>query len=191
METKDIFLLVIAACGWIWGIVQFFLNKKIQRHDKITDRKFEAYQIFMSKFDQLNESMRLDNKKVFDLSSLFLKKILIDKVDPSIALIDFNEELKGYMIKSLEPLQILSAELNRIYLVGSKTVIKKIEEFQNLAKNLQEEFSSILENMSFSNPNDLSEKIKSMGNDERMNRFENLRREIIILMREEVAQDKK
>jgi uncharacterized membrane protein SpoIIM required for sporulation len=53
MEIKDFILIVIAFLGWTWGVILYFINRKLQRKEKMTDRRFEVYSGYMKKADEL------------------------------------------------------------------------------------------------------------------------------------------
>ena len=61
MDNKDILLIVIAFLGWLWGIIQFIINRKYHNKDKQIDRKYEAYSSYMKKCDQTNPTFKLVN----------------------------------------------------------------------------------------------------------------------------------
>lgn len=61
METKDYFIIGLGILGWIWGIIQFRLNRKYQKSDKAPDKRFEVYSNFMNQMDEISLSMKNNN----------------------------------------------------------------------------------------------------------------------------------
>jgi hypothetical protein len=43
VENKDYFIIGLGILGWIWGIIQFRLNRKYQKTDKAIEKRFEVY----------------------------------------------------------------------------------------------------------------------------------------------------
>lgn len=54
MEKKDYIVIGLGILGWIWGIIQFRLNRKYQKSDKALEKRFEVYSNFMNQMDEMN-----------------------------------------------------------------------------------------------------------------------------------------
>jgi hypothetical protein len=188
MDNKDILLIVIALLGWTWGIIQFLINRRNQKRDKLVDRRYEAYSTYMKKMDLLMDSVRTNPNAIFGVSTDFLKKVMnsdVDQIDN--ALIEFNEKLIDYVRKSLEPLQILNQELNALLLICSKDLLYKIEDIKKLTTDFNNE---VLKSLSMINPNDsntLEREFHTLSHDERWLRFADLYEGIKELMRKEIG----
>lgn len=58
MENKDYFIIGLGILGWIWGIIQFRLNRKYQKADKAIEKRFDVYSKFMNQMDEMSLNMR-------------------------------------------------------------------------------------------------------------------------------------
>lgn len=76
LALKDIILIIIAALGWIWGVVLFAFNRKIQKKDKVIEKRIEAYSAYLKKIDELTKNMRSDPQMVYGISTEFMKEII-------------------------------------------------------------------------------------------------------------------
>ena len=54
MENKDYFIIGLGILGWIWGIIQFRLNRKYQKTDKAIEKRVEVYSNFMNQMDEMS-----------------------------------------------------------------------------------------------------------------------------------------
>ena len=189
MELKDILLIMIAVLGWTWGVIQYFINRRNQRKDKESDRKYLAYSKYMTKADEVMNSIRTDPNMVYGITTDFLKTILNENDEKRIneALVEFNENLLGFTKKASEPLLILRQELNSLRLICSDQLELKIAEFNELATDYNNEFQNVLGSISATRPNEMAEQLETIGHDDRWKRFESLNKEIIDLMRQEIS----
>jgi hypothetical protein len=190
MEFKDFFLIILAFLGWSWGIVQYFINRKLQRKDKLIERRFLAYSNYMKKSDELMKSLRDDPSMIYGITNDFLKKILTeDESQIDDALLLFNEKLFDFAKKATEPLLILNQELQSLLLVCSNELIPFIEQYRLLASDFNNEFQNILSSISFNEPKVLQEELTTMGHNNRWKQFELLNNKILQLMRKEIGSD--
>jgi hypothetical protein len=196
MVIKDWLLIVVAFLGWTWAIAQYFLNRKLQKKDKLVDRRYEAYSNYMKKSDELMHNLRNDPKTAYGLPSDFFKALVNhDEKEINKASISFNETLKGVIKNASEPTMILNKELSSLLLVCSKELQSKIEKYKLLAQNHSEEIIKILESITYeifiNNQKDFlanfQEGLLNFNHDKRWEELERLDKEILELMRSELC----
>ncbi len=193
METKDYFIIGLGILGWIWGIIQFRLNRKYQKADKAIDKRFEVYSNFMNQMDEMSLNMRTDPNATYGISTEFMSEVVTGDEDRiNNALIKFNEKLLETTRNSLQPMMIVNSELNKLKLVASQKLIPKITEYKTLVNDYTSEFQTVLNKLS--NSNDLeytAQQLQSIGHEERGKRMGELWLEIESLMRDEIDYYKK
>ena len=188
MEAKDIILVIIAILGWAWAIVQYLINRRLQKKDKLNDRRYEAYSSYMKKSDELMQNFRTDPNMIFGITTEFFKEILNGDQDlTNNALLKFNEKLLEFVRKATEPLMILNQELNSLKLVCSKDLISKILEFDSLANDFNNEVCKTLSLISPNDSNTMTRQLETLSHSERWVRFESLNKEILDIMRKEIG----
>jgi hypothetical protein len=188
METKDYFIISIGLLGWFWGIIQFRLNRKYQKHDKAIEKRFEVYSNFMCQMDEMSLSMRNDPKAMYGISNDFMTEMLsLDEERINNALLKFNSDLLETTKKSIQPMLIINQELNKLKLVASEKLLPKISEYKSLVNDYTNDFQSVLNKMSTSNDLEKNAKeLQSIGHEERGLRMGVLWLEIENLMRDEI-----
>jgi len=193
MEIKDYLIIGLGVLGWIWGIVQFRLNRKYQKADKAIEKRFEVYSNFMNQMDEMSLNMRTDPNAIYGIPTEFMSEILTgDESRINNALLKFNENLLETTRKSLQPMMIVNSELNKLKLVASEKLLPKITEYKTLVNDYTNEFQTVLN--SLSTTNDLkynAKQLQSIGHEERNNRMGKLWIEIESLMRDEIDYYKK
>jgi vacuolar-type H+-ATPase subunit E/Vma4 len=193
METKDYFIIGLGILGWIGAIIQFLLNRKYQKSDKATDKRFEVYSNFMNQMDEMSLSMRNDPNMIYGISNDFMSEVITgDEERINNALIKFNEKLLEMTKSSLQPMMIVNQELNKLKLVASEKLLPKINEYKVLVNDFTNEFQAVLNKLS--NSNDLeytAEQLKNIGTQERGEKMTELWQNIENLMRNEIDYYKK
>jgi vacuolar-type H+-ATPase subunit E/Vma4 len=193
METKDYFILGLGILGWIWAIIQFRLNRKYQKLDKATDKRFEVYSNFMNQMDEMSLSMRNDPNMTYGISNEFMAEVITgDEERINNALLKFNQKLLESTKNSLQPMMIVNQELNKLKLVASEKLLPKINEYKVLVNDFTNEFQTVLNKLS--NSNDLeytAQQLQSIGQEERGKRMTELWQNIEVLMRDEIDYYKK
>jgi len=190
MELKDVILIALAFLGWSWGVIQYFINRKLQKKEKMTDRRFEVYSGYMKKADELMNSVRTDPNMIYGISTEFYKQILTgDEEQMNNALINFNEKLLEFVKKASEPLMILRQELSTLLLVCSKELRPMIEQYRFLATDFNNEFQNVLGTLKTNDAQKMQEKLTTMGHDTRWRQFETLNEDILKTMRKELGYD--
>lgn len=188
MEQKDIWLIILAALGWSWGIIQFFINRRNQKNDKALEKRFEVYTAYMKKSDELMEQMRTDPNMVYGITTEFMSELLSgDQDQTNNALLSFNSKLLEFTKRATQPLMILNQELNNLYLVCSNELIPKIQEYKKLTNDYNSEYQSILQTISPKDGQDMINKLTLIGHDKRWTRLTELNTEILSLMRNEIG----
>ena len=193
MEINDYFIIGLGILGWIWGIIQFRLNRKHQKTDKAIDKRFEVYSNFMNQMDEMSLNMRKDPNATYGISTEFMSEMLTyDENRINNALLKFNENLLETTKNSLQPMMIVNSELNKLKLVASEKLLPKITEYKTLVNDYTNEFQTVLNNLS--NSKDLeytAQQLQSIGHEERGKKMVELWQEIESLMRDEIDYYKK
>lgn len=193
METKDYLIIGLGVLGWIWGIIQFRLNRKYQKEDKAIEKRFEVYSNFMNQMDEMSLNLRKDPNTIYGISTEFMAEILTGDEDRiNEALLKFNENLLETTRNSLQPMMIVNSELNKLKLVASEKLLPKIVEYKTIVNDYTNEFQTVLN--SLSSTNDLeynANQLQSIGYEERGKQMNELWQEIEHLMRNEIGYYKK
>lgn len=193
METKDYLLIGLGLLGWIWGIIQFRLNRKYQKSDKAIEKRFDVYSNFMNQMDEMSLSMRNDPKMMYGIGNEFMAEIMTgdeNRIDS--ALLKFNADLLETTKKSLQPMMIVNQELNKLKLVASDELLPKINEYKSIVNDFTEDFQSVLNRMSISNSLEQNAmELQSIGQVERSEKMTKLWQDIELLMRNEIDYYKK
>jgi len=193
MEIKDYFIIGLGLLGWFWGIIQFRLNRKYQKADKVIDKRFEVYSNFMNKLDEMSLNMRKDPNATYGISTELMTEVLTgDEEQINNALLKFNENLLKTTKSSLQPMMIVNSELNKLKLVASEKLLPKINEYKTLVNDFTNEFQTVLNSLSTSNDLEYNaQQLQSIGHEERNIRMGELWVEIESLMRDEIDYYKK
>ncbi len=193
MENKDYFIIGLGILGWIWGIIQFRLNRKYQKADKAIEKRFEVYSNFMNQMDEMSMNMRKNPNSTYGISTEFMAEMLTgDEERINNALLKFNENLLEATRDSLQPMMIVNSELNKLKLVASDKLLPKISEYKTLVNDYTNEFQSVLNSLSIKNDLEYNaEQLQSIGHEERGKRMGELWLEIENLMRDEIDYYKK
>jgi hypothetical protein len=193
MENKDYFIIGLGILGWIWGIIQFRLNRKYQKSDKALEKRFDVYSNFMNQMDEMSLSMRTDPKMTYGIGNEFMAEMLTgDEERINNALLKFNSDLMETTKKSLQPMLIVNQELNKLKLVASNKLLPKINEYKLIVNDFTNDFQSVLNKMSSSNDLEQNAKeLQSIGQEERAKQMTELWQEIEQLMRDEIDYYKK
>ena len=188
MEQKDIWLIILCALGWSWGVIQFFINRRNQKNDKALEKRFEIYTAYMKKSDELMEHMRTDPNMVYGITTEFMNEILDGEQEQiNDALLSFNTKLLEFTKRATQPLMILNQELNNLYLVCSNELLPKIQEYKKLAIDYNSECQTTLQTISPKDGQDMINKLSLIGHDNRWIRLSELNSEILSLMRNEIG----
>lgn len=193
MENKDYFIIGLGILGWIWGIIQFRLNRKYQKADKAIEKKFDVYSNFMNQMDEMSLNMRKNPNATYGISTEFMAEMITGDEDRiNNALLKFNENLLETTRDSLQPMMIVNSELNKLKLVASEKLLPKITEYKTLVNDYTNEFQSVLNSLSTKNDLEYNAKqLQSIGHEERGKRMGELWQEIETLMRDEIDYYKK
>ena len=76
MDKRELIYIIIAVLGWSWGVLQFFLKRKIVKKDKIVDRRFDAYSTYLKKSDELMNNVRTDPNMIYGIFPELFKGIV-------------------------------------------------------------------------------------------------------------------
>ena len=193
MGIKDYFTIGLGILGWAWAIIQFILNRKYQKYDKKIEKRFEVYSNFMNQIDEMSRGMRSDPNVIYGIQNKFMEEVLSgDEKRINNALLKFNEELLETTKKSLQPMLIISSELNKLQLIASEELLPKLEEYKEFVNDFTDEFQLVLNNLSSSsNLEKTAQELDNIGSQKRNLKLEVLWREIKNLMRNEIDYYKK
>ena len=186
MTTELIVAIILAVGGWACAIWQFLINRRWQKKDKLSDRRYEAYKSFMKKLDAVNESMRKNPNFIFgDLGSL-LKVILGGPTeDIHTALESFLRSQFNMVKESTKPLLIITQEINELTLIASEELWRKLSELKELVDDFYNETINCLSMISTKDPESFKA-LETIGHDKRMLEYKELYEEIVHMMRKEI-----
>lgn len=193
METKDYLIIGLGLLGWVWGIIQFKLNRKYQRSDKALEKRFDVYSNFMNQMDEISLNMRTDPQMTYGIGNEFMEEVLTgDENRINNALLKFNSDLLETTKKSLQPMMIVNQELNKLKLVASNKLLPKLNDYKRIVNDFTNDYQTVLNRMSSSNSLEQNaNELKSIGQVERGNQMTELWQEIEQLMRDEIDYYKK
>jgi hypothetical protein len=188
MDTKEIWLIIIAIAGWGWGIFQYFLKRKHQQKDKVIDRRYEAYKSYLRKSDELMENLRMDPGAVYGFSEELVVAFqsgndeIVNK-----ALVRFNTDVVDFVKKATQPLLIIKGELNELKLICSEELMNLINSYTSMIEDFNNQAQIAIGHIQSSKPESLNDKLQPFINNPDWNRFKTINDEIIALMRKEIA----
>jgi hypothetical protein len=193
MENKDYLIIGLGVLGWVWGIIQFRLNRKYQKSDKAIDKRFDVYSNFMNQMDEMSLNMRKDPNTTYGISTEFMSEMLTgDEERINDALLKFNQNLLETTKNSLQPMMMVNSELNKLKLVASEKLLPKINEYKTLVNDYTNEFQTVLNSLSIKNDLEYNtQQLQSIGHEGRNIRMGELWKEIETLMRDEIDYYKK
>ena len=178
--------IIIALAGWGVASIQSRKNRKLEKANKLADRRFEAYNGFLVKMDSIAQEMnKLPQVMINEMTSSFLSSVMNDNENTDKALISFNEKLVSFVTESLKPVLMMKQELSSLKLVASKQMLTCIQRMDVLTDDLYNEFSECLSAINPQNA-DSFQSLKSVGQSERLKAFASLYEEITELMRKEI-----
>ncbi len=178
--------IIIALAGWGVASIQSRKNRKLEKANKLADRRFEAYNGFLVKMDSIAQEMnKLPKTMIKEMTSSFLTSVMNDQEDTEKALVSFNEKLVSFVVDSLKPVLIMKQELSSLKLVASQQMLTCIQRMEVLTDDLYNEFSECLSSISPQNADTL-QNLKSIGQSERVKAFAALYQEMTELMRKEI-----
>jgi len=191
MDIDQKILIIIAVIGWLGNIIQFIINRINQNKDKIIERKYEAYSVFMKKTDEIMNKIRNDPKMIINSFNDFLKEALNNEPEEvNNTLIKFNEKTFEFIRNASEPLMIIRQELNTLLLICSNELRDKIRMYNTLIKDYNNEVQKCLSIISPNDTNSIIRGLETLGQDKRWLEFQTLNYEILELMRNEIGNKK-
>ena len=191
MTTELIVTIILAILGWVWALIQYFTNRRWQKRDYLQQQRYDAYKGFMSKMDSISEAMRDDpTKSIFSMVKEFMTSLVSgitsDTYDPSEIMLSFTNKVLEQTQKNCEPLQQINGEINNIKLIASEKLLDKLNELQELNQDLYNEMMLALKAIGKDQiPN--FDNLKTVGQQERWQRFQPLYDDIRTIMRKEIG----
>lgn len=186
MAAERIVEIILVVGGWACAIWQFFINRRWQKKDKLSDRRYEAYKSFMKKLDAVNESMRKNPNFIFGEMGSLLKVILEGPSEEiHTALKNFLRSQFDLVKESTKPLLIITQEINELTLMASEELREKLSELKELVDDLYNETINGLSMINVKDPESFRT-LETIGYDNRMLEYKELYEEIVQLMRKEI-----
>lgn len=180
--------IIVGILGWIWGIIQTRRLHRTEKQNLIAERRYQAYNSFLLAMSSFNEEMRKDpTKRIVEQLNVFFKRIYANPNDAMQASMDFTTEMLNYLEDATRPLAAISLEIDKLQLVASDSLWKKLSQLKELALDLNTECQQILESISPKDSEDAQKKLNSIGQLERMKSLTALSQEIIKEMKAEIA----
>ena len=186
MTTELIVAIILAVGGWVCAIWQFSVNRRWQKKDKLSDRRYEAYKSFMKKLDAVNESMRKNPNFIFGEMESFLQVILRgSSEDSNTALERFLQSQFDMVKESTMPLLIITQEINELTLIASEELMVKLSELKKIVDDFYNETINCLSLISAKDPKSFKT-LETIGHENRMLEYKDLYKEIVRMMRKEI-----
>jgi polyribonucleotide nucleotidyltransferase len=190
MELKEYLVIGLGLLGWFWGIIQFRLNRKFHKSDKILEKRFDVYSNFMNQMDEMSLKMRTDPNAIYGIQNDLMAELLTeDSARINNALLEFNSRLLENTKRSSQSMMMVNQELNKLKLVASKKLLPKISEYKTMVNDFTNDFDEALKDLKDTNDLDRTAKElnKMVYKEDRNNRFKELWEEIEMMMREEIG----
>ena len=186
MEPGLIVTIILAVAGWAWGLYQFIQKRNWQKKDQLLEWRYEAYNRFMNKLDELNESMRTNPNLIFGDTASFFKVMFGDSIDEIYdAIIKYNQSLIDMIKKATEPLLIINQEVNALTLIASEELKVKLGCLKELATDFNNEMQACLSIVSARDSSSFKA-FETIGHSKRWFEYQGLYEEIVELMRKEL-----
>lgn len=186
--SKDILIGVVAVLGWFWAVVQFFLNRRHQRKDKILDRRYDAYSGYLKKSDELWNAVRNDPGMTYGITNDFMRIALEgDEAKTNTALLEFNQKMYEFAKRATEPLMIIRQEISSLELICSSVLLGKITELKALIEQYNSAMQTALGLFNVYDMGPYQAYVQEMSANPMWRRFEELNREMLGLMRKEIG----
>lgn len=177
---------IFTVVGWIIAFYQSLKKRKLEKANRLADRRYEAYNSFLKKMDEISAEMnKIPQKLMGEMTTSFIGSVLSDSEDPNQAVITFNEQLVSFLSDSLKPMSIMKQELSSLQLVASDEMLVYIQKMQTLTDDLYRDFNSCLSKVS-PKDTDSFQNLKSVGQSQRVKDFSTLYLEIKEQMRKEI-----
>ena len=191
MTTELIVTIILAVPGWVWAIIQYLTNRRWQKRDFLQRQRYDAYKGFMSKMDSISEAMRDDpTKSLFSMFKEFMtslaSNIASESYNHSEIMLSFTNKLLEQTQRNCEPLQQINGEINNIKLIASEKLLEKLDELQELTIDLYNEMMLALNAIAKEQAPNI-DNLKTVGQQERWQRFQPLYDDILRIMRKEVG----
>ena len=191
MTTELVVTIILAILGWIWAFIQYFTNRRWQKRDYLQQQRYDAYKGFMSKMDSISKAMRDDpTKSIFSMFKEFMTSLVSDitsdTYDPNGIMLSFTNKVLEQTQKNCEPLQQINGEINNIKLIASEKLLDKLNELQELNQDLYNEMMLALKAIGKDQIPNL-DSLKTVGQQERWQRFQPLYDDIRTIMRKEIG----
>ena len=188
MSIEPISTLALGIGGWIFAFIELYANRKWQKKDRIKEKRLTAYQAFMEKLDKINSTMQSDPAtSIFELSFELINDIQKGvSLDTPKTISEFGRKLLEQTKKSVEPLMVVTNEINSMKLIASPALLVKLEELKMLCTDLYNEMMISLSKISGPQLEEFQQ-LKTVGQQERWKRFGSLNDEIFKLMRKEIG----
>lgn len=186
MKVELIITIIIAIGGWGFGLYQMFKNRRWQQKDLLANRRYEEYNRFMRKLEQVNESVRKNPNLIYGMSNDFLSVVLNGNAEEiNTALLKYNQEILDFVKKSTEPLWIINQEISPLLLIASDDLSKLLSRLKELIEDFNAEMQNCLSKVSTNDSNSFKA-FETIGHDERWKEFKTLNDDILQLMRKEI-----
>ena len=186
MDIQLIITIIIAIGGWGFGLYQMFKNRRWQQKDLLANRRYEEYNRFMKKLEQVNESVRKNPNLIYGMSNDFLSVVLNGNAEEiNTALLKYNQEILDFVKTSTEPLWIINQEISPLLLIASDDLSILLSRLKELIEDFNAEMQNCLSKVSANDSNSFKA-LETIGHDERWREFKSLNDTIIQLMRKEI-----
>ena len=185
--TKELIVTIaLAAGGWIWAICQFIANRRWHKKDKLSDRRYEAYNKFMNSLDELTSSLRTNPNLIFGDFMEYLKAIICEPQENiNDATTRYLQSIIDMLTESTKSLLIINQEINSLTLIASDKLRTKLLMLRDLLTDYNNEMQNCLSLISAKDANSFKT-LETIGYNKRWLEFKELHEDIVQIMRKEI-----
>lgn len=187
MEIGLIITIVLAIAGWGVAFWQMCLNRKWQKKDKLSDRRYEVYSQCLKRFDEISTNVQHTSEDlVRNKLSEFAIAVLEAGTDIESLTCDFQGYMIDYMLNAVNPVVVMQRELSALKLVASKELLVIIEEMLSLATILYQESIALISKLIRTNDLAMWQTVDITNINVHSKRFEELQNMLLCQMRKEI-----
>lgn len=120
-------------------------KRKYAREDKFLELKFDAYQSYLDKTDEMNKRLRSGADEVMGAFFRLITAVAIeDESKKEKVLNNFFSDLQEIVSAGLLNRDMLKKELNKLEVFSDDRILRKVREYRDIAEQQQDEFKQIL-----------------------------------------------
>ena len=148
---------LIGFLGFAYGLIQWILKNRAEMKAKSREMKYQIYKEYLIKLERIN------NKLNREFNDDFLKKVTLDTYNKIVttpeqsenALIEMQKSLSELMSNIYLDYNSALEELTGLRIVCNKTILKYLDEYEQVFRDLSENTIKALESLDFTRINSI------------------------------------